>query len=205
MSKKTISKEAYFGAELHKLQFMEQMLRDMIRRYPAKESETGVQSILYSKYRIKEPASIICKLRKQKLPTDAATAMEKLHDIVGARIVCSFLSDVSDVTEWLYHQPECTVLEEKNYIDLPKPNGYRSLHLIVRLNEESVSNLQAEIQLRTIALDFWAALEHQMKYKRNIPHESLVRSELKRCADEIASIDMTMQTLRELIGDRKWT
>ena len=101
---------------------------------------------------------------------------------------------------WLGTRPEYEIAATKDYIAYPKPNGYRSLHLVLRFH----TGIQAEIQLRTFALDFWAALEHQMKYKKNIAHEKTICDELKRCADEIASVDMSMQTLRELIRPEGW-
>lgn len=199
-----MTKESYYGENLESLEFVEQSLKDMVAGFPTQPSGRDIQPILYSKFRIKEPDSMMEKLRKHGLPTDPATALAQTHDAVGARIVCSFLSDVMAVAEWLRQQPNLTVLAEKNYILYPKPNGYRSLHLIVRLHDPRAKGIPAEIQLRTIALDFWASLEHQMKYKRNLSLEGLIRSELKRCADEIASIDLSMQTLQELINQNNW-
>lgn len=200
-----MTKEEYYGRHLPCLQFVQQELKNIVGRYPAQQSANGLQTIAYKKFRIKEPDSMIQKLKKYGLPTDPTTAVAQMHDAVGARIVCSFLSDVTAVADWLRQQPDLTIEAEKDYIVYPKPNGYRSLHLIVRLMDEQAQGISAEIQIRTIALDFWASLEHQMKYKRSIPHEDLIRSELKRCADEIASIDLSMQTLRELIGEDRWT
>ncbi|MCD8077093.1 MAG: hypothetical protein LUE63_01710, partial [Lachnospiraceae bacterium] len=101
----------------------------------------------------------------------------------------------------LQARDEYEVREVKDYISYPKPNGYRSLHLILRFTGGRMKGLQAEIQVRTIAIDFWAALEHQMKYKQTIDssYEKIVREELKRCADEIASVDISMQTIRDLL------
>ena len=93
-------------------------------------------------------------------------------------------------------QEEIEIIKIKDYIAYPKENGYRSYHMILKIKE---LNLNAEIQIRTIALDFWANLEHQMKYKKHIKNEEMIRSELKRCADEIASVDLSMQTIKDLI------
>ena len=199
-----MTKEAYYGASLARLDWAKRELLGLFQQYPAQEAVPGVQPILYCKARIKEPDSIIQKLKRYGLPTDSETALARMHDAVGVRVVCSFLSDVSAVADWTRRQPDLTVLEEKDYIQFPKPNGYRSLHLIVRLESEYAQNLLAEIQIRTIAIDSWAALEHQMKYKRVTAHDGLIRSELKRCADEIASTDLSMQILREWIDKKDW-
>lgn len=93
-----------------------------------------------------------------------------------------------------------SVLETKDYISYPKENGYRSYHLILGLRAGPGRGMTVEVQLRTIAIDFWASLEHQLKYKRQVPHARLVREELRRCADEIASVDLSMETIRELLA-----
>lgn len=144
------------------------------------------------------------KLERRGSLTDGRAALEKMHDAVGVRIVCSFLDDVYKIADWLGTRSEFEIAETKDYIAYPKPNGYRSLHLVLSFSSHSDSKLMAEIQLRTIAIDFWAALEHQMKYKKDIEHEKTIRSELKRCADEIASVDVSMQTLRDLILNDQW-
>jgi len=123
-------------------------------------------------------------------------ALHRVYDGVGLRIICSFESDVHNMIDKLESCGLFTVIEKKDYLSYPKPNGYRSIHLCVQMKD---SGVLAEIQVRTIAMDFWATLEHQLKYKKNIPEEALMKSELKRCADEIASVDLTMQTIREII------
>lgn len=135
------------------------------------------------------------------LPADGAAALAHMHDTVGVRAICAFVDDVYRVADWLAQQPDLRVRETKDYIAYPKPNGYRSLHLILKLADGPGQGLAAEIQLRTIAIDFWASLEHQIKYKREVRHEELIRAELKRCADEIASVDLSMQTIRELLAE----
>ena len=192
--------EEYYGDGLLRLKQVEVFLLHLVYQYPAQEDPDGVGPVLYCKSRIKQPDSMMRKLRMHGLPTDGKTALEQMHDAVGIRVVCAFVEDVYRVSQWLGTQPEYEIAAIKDYIAYPKPNGYRSLHLVLRFH----TGLQAEIQLRTIALDFWAALEHQMKYKKNIVHEKTICDELKRCADEIASVDMFMQTLRELIRHEGW-
>ena len=128
----------------------------------------------------------------------AQAATGSVCDAVGLRIICSFASDVLEIVRRLEADPRIHVTAKKDYLAVPKPNGYRSIHLQIRLRE---TDLPAEIQVRTIAMDFWATLEHQIKYKKTIADEALIRSELKRCADEIASVDLSMQTIREILRE----
>ncbi len=190
--------ESYYREALPELKRIEEYLTELIKNFPFRQAEDQIEPVLYCKSRIKSPESMIQKLKQRHLPTDAGTALSQMHDAVGIRVICSFVSDVYDIAGWLRTRTELQIMEEKDYIAYPKPNGYRSLHLIV---QPAGYRYRAEIQIRTIALDFWAALEHQIKYKREIQHEKTVRGELKRCADEIASVDMSMQTLRDLIHD----
>ena len=146
--------------------------------------------------RIKTEESMREKCRRKGLPETTESALEKLYDAVGVRVVCSFLSDVYVIRDHLASMPDVEVIEEKDYIRHAKPNGYRSYHMILRVN----GSVYAEIQLRTISQDTWAALEHQMKYKKNLNgNTGLIVEELKRCADELASTDVSMQTIRDLI------
>ncbi|MCD8379289.1 MAG: RelA/SpoT domain protein [Lachnospiraceae bacterium] len=189
--------ETYQGREKIAEETVEESAEETLKE-TVKESE-DLQPILYCRSRIKSPESMMAKLKKQGFHTDCATALLKMHDAVGVRIVCSFVDDVYAVAEWLCGREEFDVVEKKDYIAWPKPNGYRSLHLILRMSKGAGQGMQAEIQIRTIAIDFWAALEHQMKYKREVEHERLMREELKRCADEIMSVDMSMQAIRDFI------
>ncbi len=191
--------ESYYGDAFPRLQHMEQTLLSLMERYPVPRPELDVEPILYYKTRIKEPGSMIRKLESRGLPTDAATALAATHDAVGLRVVCSFADDVYAVARWLSRQEAFEVAAIKDYMAYPKPNGYRSLHLILRFAGGPARGLTAEVQLRTIAIDFWAALEHQLKYKRDIRDEHTICAELKRCADEIASLDISMQTLRDIL------
>lgn len=171
----------------------EQLLKDLIQRFQDNESE---KKIAYISSRIKSPDSMIKKLEKKKIEPTAENALLKVNDAVGVRVICSFVDDIYKVSKWLDDQEEIEIIKIKDYIAYPKENGYRSYHMILKIKE---LNLNAEIQIRTIALDFWANLEHQMKYKKHIKNEEMIRSELKRCADEIASVDLSMQTIKGLI------
>lgn len=185
--------EEFYGEDYQKLLQAEQLLKDLIQRFQENESE---KKIAYISSRIKSPDSMIKKLEKKKIEATAENALLKVNDAVGVRVICSFVDDIYKVSKWLDEQEEIEIIKTKDYIAYPKENGYRSYHMIIKIKE---LNLNAEIQIRTIALDFWANLEHQMKYKKHIKNEEMIRSELKRCADEIASVDLSMQTIKDLI------
>lgn len=187
--------EEYYGSALSALLDGEKLLQNLIDQYPQNLPE-DLKTIVYGCTRIKSPESMVKKLTFLDLPTDCRSALENTFDAVGLRIICAFTEDVYTIVSWLKTRRELEIIREKDYIAYPKPNGYRSYHLQVWLPSLQIP---AEIQVRTIATDFWATLEHQMKYKKDIPHEELIRSELKRCADEIASVDLSMQTIRDII------
>ncbi len=151
--------------------------------------------------RIKSYESMKEKLRKKGLSTDVKTGLQSLSDIIGVRIITHFIGDVYQILELLRKSDYWEIIKIKDYISYPKPNGYRSLHIIMRIPLECLEfeSIMAEIQIRTVAMDCWASLEHQMKYKKNIKNTELIVSELKRCADEMASTDLSMQTIREML------
>ena len=122
--------------------------------------------------------------------------------LLGMRIICNYIEDVYEVAEMLKHYRDLEVIMEKDYIKNPKPNGYRSYHIIFKLNLDlagEITPVYIEIQIRTIAMDFWSSLEHEMKYKKNVKNQELIVEELKRCADEIATTDLNMQTIKKMI------
>lgn len=154
------------------------------------------------KTRLKNPASIKEKLDRRNLNTDISTIENELHDIAGIRVVCSFPEDVYMLAEALLKQDDITLIERKDYIKNPKPNGYRSLHLIVSVPiflAHEKRNMKVEIQLRTIAQDFWASLEHQLRYKKDKEITSEMADELLYCANLSAELDEKMDTLRRHI------
>lgn len=162
------------------------------RRFPVEHYKT----------RIKTADSAKAKLKRLGLPQTLTAAQNSLFDLVGARIVCRFIDDIYEIKQALQQTDGIEITHIKDYIKNPKPNGYRSLHMIMRLplhNESGVHTQYVEVQMRTIAMDFWASLEHELKYKQNVPDADLIFSELKRCADEISSVDLSMQTIYEWI------
>ncbi len=169
--------------------------------------KTNDKGYEYLSIRIKSDDSMRDKCRRKNVPETAESALSTLKDAIGIRIVCSFVEDVFSVVEYIRGFEDCEIIEEKDYIRHAKPNGYRSYHIIlaVRTPYEDVhgnnpGTYYVEMQIRTIAMDTWAALEHKMKYKKDIPNQELLVSELKRVADELASCDLSMQTIRDMIG-----
>lgn len=154
--------------------------------------------IEHLKYRIKSDDSTKAKLIKRNHEPTAENAIKYLSDIIGVRIVCRFWNDVFDIARAIENNSDFRHIESKNYIDTPKENGYRSYHIILEI-EHGGLNLAVEVQIRTISQDSWASLEHKMKYKKEIENQNLIKMELKRLADEMASTDICMQTIKELI------
>ena len=191
--------EVFYGNEYKRLKETRSILETIAEKIKTQgETDDDVQQVVYYCSRIKKPESMIKKLEEHGLPINAASAVSDIYDAVGIRIICSFASDVYSVVETLENEAGIEIIEKRDYLSHPKPNGYRSIHLRVRMKG---TGMPAEIQIRTIAMDFWATLEHQIKYKKSIPDERLIKMELKRCADEIASTDISMQTIREILKE----
>lgn len=174
---------------------------DMIRRY---EVQLGNRDpVASSQTRIKSAESMRQKLQGLAFPVTAESAMKNVFDAAGVRLVCPFIQDIDRTAELIRAIPCVQIQTEKDYIRSPKPNGYRSYHMILSMPLRFLGNSQKtvwlEVQLRTIAMDCWANIEHQLKYKQNIPDQALLIQELKRCADEITSTDLSLQTIRDLI------
>ena len=150
------------------------------------------------KSRIKTPRSIIGKLKRRGFPISLQSMMENLNDIGGIRVICPFIEDIYTVADMLMRQDDLTLIEKKDYIQNPKPNGYRSLHLILEVPiflSDRTQPVRIELQLRTIAMDFWASLEHQLRYKSDVEVPPQISDDLKACADVIAATDEEMQRI----------
>ena len=154
------------------------------------------------KSRLKKFSSIVEKLERKNIPMSVEAIEENLNDIAGIRVVCAFPDDVYMLADAFLAQDDITLIKKKDYIAFPKPNGYRSLHLIVSVpiflaHEKRV--MKAEIQLRTIAMDSWASLEHQLRYKKDFEFTEHMANELQRCAELSAELDVRMDALRDLV------
>ena len=157
------------------------------------------------KTRTKSPDGIIKKLRKKQLPFTLDAIESDITDVAGIRVVCSFPQDIYRLADCLLQQDDITLIERKDYIANPKPSGYRSLHLIVAVpiflaNEKRL--MKVEVQLRTIAMDFWASLDHKLRYKKDIPERELQKlaDELKECAEISAVVDLRMETIKNRLA-----
>ena len=154
--------------------------------------------------RIKSYGSILRKVQKHHIPCTLEAMEASLYDIAGIRVVCSFRDDIYRLADCFLQQDDITLIERKDYIEHPKGNGYRSLHLIVSVPiflENEKRPVKAEVQLRTLAMDFWASLEHKLRYKKDLPKEKLamLSSDLKSCAEDSAAWDEKMQRIRNML------
>ena len=153
------------------------------------------------KTRLKSPESILGKTKRKGIDLTVDAIEKNIYDIAGVRVICSFPSDIYMMADALLKQDDIWLIKEKDYIKQPKDNGYRSLHLIVEtpifLHDEK-KLMKVEVQLRTIAMDFWASLEHKLKYKKDIVSDQLT-ADLKLCADESAALDLKMDRIRKEI------
>lgn len=170
-------------------------------QYALRYDRNPIESI---KYRVKSMESLLKKIRKKKIPLSLEAIEENIWDVAGVRVICSFQDDIYLLADCLLKQDDIKLIEIKDYIKQPKENGYRSLHLIVEIPiylQDEKRNMKVEIQLRTIAMDFWASLEHKLRYKKNLSSDQveILTNELEECAQISADLDMRMQNIRSSI------
>ncbi len=152
--------------------------------------------------RIKKPKSIFIKLTRLNKEISIESITTTLNDVAGIRVTCSFIDDVYKIAEMLTKQDDITLIEAKDYIKHPKPNGYRSYHLILEVPvffSNSKRLVRVELQIRTVAMDFWASLEHDLRYKKNVKNSKAVEDDLRSCAETIAETDLKMMEIRNKI------
>jgi ppGpp synthetase/RelA/SpoT-type nucleotidyltranferase len=188
-----------YGDRLSQLETIVSKGNSLIQKIIEEETlKDGISPIEYYINRIKDEKSLFEKLNRKGFPVTMSSVYTNIHDLVGFRIICTYISGINRVAERISQNENIDLIESKDYIKHPKANGYRSLHLIVKFKD---SDVMFEIQLRTIAMDSWASLEHHMKYKKEIKHKELIVAELKRCADEMSSTDLTMQAIYDMIKE----
>ena len=194
-------------------QFQQAMMRDTcaIREVKTKlevlNDELSVKNqrnpIEMIKSRVKKPVSIVEKLQRRGFEVSLDSMEKNLDDVAGIRIICSFVDDIYEVADMLVRQDDVTVIMVKDYIRNPKPNGYRSYHMIIEIPvffSDSKKPIRVEVQIRTIAMDFWASLDHQLKYKKSfIDDNGEISEELRKCANVIAETDQKMLAIRKRI------
>lgn len=184
---------------------IETKFRVLNQQFSLEQEHNPIETI---KSRLKSPQSIMGKLERKNLPFRSDVIEENLYDVAGIRVICPFIKDIYLLADCLLQQDDVKLIQVKDYIKNPKENGYRSLHLIVEVpiflqNEKKL--MKVEVQLRTIAMDFWASLEHRMRYKKNLNQElsELLASELKECAEESAKLDIRMERVKDKIEENK--
>lgn len=158
--------------------------------------------------RVKSPQSILEKLSRKGLPFSCDTAKRELNDIGGVRVVCNYIDDIYTVADLLTSQDDVTLIKRKDYIKNPKPNGYRSLHLIVETPiflHDKKRMMKVEVQFRTISMDWWASLEHKINYKKDMPDDirAEITKELLECATMGASLDARMEGIQKRVEQEK--
>jgi len=182
---------------------METKLKILNAEFSLRHNRNPFESI---KTRVKNPRSILEKLQRRNLPITIESMEENIFDIAGVRVICSFPDDIYAIAKLLTGQDDVVLVQEKDYIKNPKSNGYRSLHLILEvpifLKDAKVMK-KVEVQFRTIAMDFWASVEHKLKYKKDIDDAPQIIEELRQCADVISGMDFRMQEIRDRIGTDK--
>lgn len=180
---------------------VETKFRVLNEQFSLQHERNPIESI---KTRLKSPASIGQKLQKKGIPFSLQAVEQELNDVAGVRVICSFIDDIYMLADCLVHQDDVTLIERKDYIENPKPNGYRSLHLIIEIPiflQQEKRNMRVEVQLRTIAMEFWANTEHQLRYKKNLDEATLneTADALMKCADTSAMLDVEMQRIKNII------
>ena len=174
---------------------LEVLSRDMSVRYRRNPIE-------FIESRLKKPSSIARKLEKMGHEVTVENMTKHLSDIAGIRVLCAYIDDIYEIARMLAHQKDVEIITVKDYIKHPKDNGYRSYHMIVEIPvcfSDDVRPVRCEIQIRTIAMDFWATLDHDMQYKKQVEDAEQIMQELKECADIIHQTDEKMMRLRERI------
>ena len=198
-----------------------QLFREMMMRYECAilEVHTKLQvlnndmSVRYKrnpiefvKTRIKNPVSIVEKLKRKGIEVTVENMVEHLNDVAGVRVICSFIDDIYEIAKMLARQDDIKVVEVKDYIQHPKDNGYRSYHMIIEIPvffSDKTMNMRVEIQLRTIAMDSWASIEHDLKYKKDDVWDTDISRELIECAEAIHKTDVQMMDIRNRIDKQR--
>lgn len=194
----------YYREDLFYIEAVIEKLLDRIKDIDARREERGERRLCDNvRYRIKSPESMKKKLEKRGFETDASSAVKNLYDAAGIRIICPYIDDVYIMAREIARCSDIEVIKVKDYIKNPKENGYRSYHMIVKtpvLHQGETRFFVAEIQIRTMVMNSWAACEHQLRYKKDVTDSESVAL-LKRCADEMLKIDYSMMKIRGMMEE----
>ncbi len=199
-SKETKQLMTYYNCAMLEI---ETKFRVLSQEFSLEQDYNPIETI---KSRLKSMDSIVEKLQRKGLPLELESIENNLKDVAGIRVICPFLSDIYRMASCLVEQDDIVVIEKKDYIKNPKKNGYRSLHLIVETPiflQKEKRLMKVEVQFRTIAMDFWASLEHRMHYKKNldVKMQEMLVAELRDCAEESANLDIRMETVKDYIEE----
>ncbi|MBQ7775174.1 MAG: GTP pyrophosphokinase family protein [Lachnospiraceae bacterium] len=199
-SKKVKQLMTYYNCAMLEI---ETKFRVLNQQFSLEQDYNPIETI---KTRLKSVESIMGKLHRKDLPLELEAIENNLADVAGIRVICPFLSDIYRLADCLLEQDDVHLVEWKDYIKNPKENGYRSLHLIVEIPiflQNEKRHMKVEVQLRTIAMDFWASLEHRLRYKKDLDEKLLemLALELKECAEESAKLDTRMETVKDYIEE----
>ncbi len=186
---------------------VETKFRVLNENFSVQNENNPIESI---KTRLKSPDSIAKKLQKLGLKMTLENVEKELNDVAGVRVICSFLDDIYMLADCIINQDDVKLLEKKDYIQNPKENGYRSLHLIIEIPiflHNQTRNMKVEVQLRTITMESWADLEHKLRYKKDLSEDiqSKIAKELADCASLCHTLDQKMLTVKNIIHSNKVT
>ena len=176
------------------------LLQDVLSNVTSSPGDEPIVEHMMS--RVKSDASVIEKLERRGLEVSEESALKNLSDIIGVRIVVRFVGDIYKIVDILRESERFNIVLEKDYVQNSKPSGYRGFHVIVEILLNDIK-IQAEIQLRTVAMDSWASLEHLLRYKKDYKEMNIVNKELKKCSDDLMSADITMEQIRKVIEQNK--
>lgn len=184
----------WYGCAIREVRTKLEVLNDEFQNTTARNPIDNIKS------RIKKPMSIYEKLIRRGFPVTLDSILYQLHDVAGIRVICPFIDDIYTVADMLIAQDDITLIQRKDYIKNPKTNGYRSLHLVIAVPiflSSGKQMMKVEVQIRTIAMNFWASLEHQIHYKKSQNDVEDVVAQLTNCANVIYQTDMKMQEIRK--------
>ena len=200
----SVAPESIYGSYRRAMERVRDSIIESLEQANARTKEsTGYSLYEHVNTRIKSDESMREKCERKGLEANAYNALTRVRDAIGVRVVTRFIDDIELVVRELEQIEGVEVVEKKDYVFNAKLNGYRSYHVIASVRDplNPASAYFVEVQIRTIAMDSWAALEHELKYKKGIKNQERIVAELKRCADELASCDMSMQTIRHLMNE----
>ena len=206
----SVGEQELFASQLREFSYLMQIYRAAIKEVQTKleildeefQTRYDYNPIHHIESRLKSPKSILHKVRAKGLPMTYESIRENITDIAGVRVICNYIDDIYRIADLLTGQDDVELVRTRDYIKHPKPSGYRSLHLIVKIPiflAESTEHIAVEIQIRTIAMDFWASLEHKLKYKTDNAISEDLHTRLLNCADSISALDLEMQAIHTTI------